>query len=584
MDQEREPLTAQKQKRVSVLWKMSRKARNRRTHALNGNGVGGKGKGQKGKKGYDVGDGGYVEPRQQRQRELEMAEAQDQQAERADQERDFRLSMEQAQMIQPPKLVQAEWAKPVRTDLQQLITYGGVAVCKKSSLPEVIPLLRNAVLPTAIITTQSATELHIAPQSYVESTAISCTLLMQDGTMPVKQRYLTQFSKLGGKVTMNTDDLEIADEEWAAYEIILYFHEANWPDLELTPATVAAWTKIHARYEADVGAIQVRRFENRVDAKLQVEDKQSAIQIIRASGQGMVFASFSLQTRQADPSLEGHILWTQDVYEIALAEARQNAGLMVRSVNATLTFGIRFLDEEKFKAAADARLLDKQYKGGRFRLCLIPASMGKVGTTAFCRNLGWAGDLLECEYLGEGTAVMLAEQAPPAKWQKGDGLRVGMRSRETKTVSVVRVAAINKRARDLCKAANLRPETGDEAGNILPPNDDMSDKPQPKTTQPVLDELAQRRKQEAEGQKQRVENLVQQRQRQQQQQRLQQQQQPQQPADLEANSGEKRRRELKLNGSNESNDSQIAMPPKKVSVLGKEEQEAEGRKSGFRAA
>ena len=153
-------------------WHTSRGQRNKLLHSLTGNGGGIKG----GEKGSGK---GYKGP------SPEEAEA--------DYQRSIRDALPAAAKARlTPSLLQEEWSVPIRSS-HELCHKGGIAICYKQNIPEVLRRVNYTLDPTAVLLSQEPSKLGL--RGYI-SEAVQCffRIRLEDGSFKttVVERFLCQ--------------------------------------------------------------------------------------------------------------------------------------------------------------------------------------------------------------------------------------------------------------------------------------------------------------------------------------------------------------------------------------------------------
>ena len=112
--------------------------------------------------------------------------------------------------LHKPQLIPEEWSAEVKLS-HEIDSRGGVCLCPKQSLPDVITKIGTTLCPAAVLTVESPSALYLKGCKYTK-VIITLEFLTETEEGYVKERkqverYLIQLGR-GQEVTMNTDGLQ----------------------------------------------------------------------------------------------------------------------------------------------------------------------------------------------------------------------------------------------------------------------------------------------------------------------------------------------------------------------------------------
>ena len=348
------------------------------------------------------------------------------------------------------QLVAEEWNVEVKK-AEELCHRGGVAIVKKMQIPELLLRVGESLRPTAMVTSQPAWELHM--KGY-KSTKVSCSLkvITEDGEQRVVEstKWLTQLA-VQGVVQMKTEGLVQVDELLTMVRMTVKFdQDVGWKTIRGT--NVADFLK-RIIHETTFSSIVVR--EGTPTAKVLVfSEKVDAV--LKASGQGGIYTK-THPDEEAWQHLELLMLRIGTTLKEAGQTAKDypsNLGVVKKASAEQPRYGLRFADKAKLKEAADALGLEDVSQFGRFKVTGLSEQTGPAGLIAMMGRIGWG--ILEVQYIEEHFAVVLATTCPAKS-------KMNCR-KATGANSIMHIKAMNKKARELFKAASVAYRSADAEG------------------------------------------------------------------------------------------------------------------------
>ena len=366
-------------------WAVTSKERNKVAHVLNGNGPG------NGKGGKSRGKGGGTA-----QHNAPVAAA--------DMEKAFleeiRLSLpEQARYRAQSTLVSEEWSVPPVAH-QLLGPSGGVALCPKDGLAELLRRVSYTAHPCAILVAQRPEELGL--KAY-PCTMVGCTLEVATtggGRDQVQvQRWLVQLG-FGPEVRRIAPGTEIVLDTKMRRMSAKFSVHRGWAAGE-HPSNILV-THL-ARYISEFAVDSVVARLNGTFTFLCHKDMVSVL--LKASGHDGVF----FKSGDDDPSFE--LLWLHDgaTLDEALAMAKDSRVYGLAEKGRSGLLALRFYDRASATAFAKERNIPDTASLGRWKITGVPLSTGLHGLVELLLSLGWTGvDIL---FMDEKQAMVHATAA-----------------------------------------------------------------------------------------------------------------------------------------------------------------------------
>ena len=467
-------------------WHVSSLSRNHTMHSLHGNGSARKGTKGKGKSKqsaptgqhtvpsshvatssdtpYGSGKGkGSAEPPvdltiQTTQLALQAQEA------RLEAEKDFR---EQMLAVLPshlhtasPQLVAEEWNTKI-VAAHELTAHGGVALVNKKDIPSVVARVGQTTRPTAIVTSQPASELYMGGAPCKE---IFCSLMVSTDSGLSKvlvRRFLIQLGiAANAQVTMETANLTSVKESLTMCKIVLRFNALGGWDPKLLRSIIVSDYLKQFMPESAFSNIVVREDGS---ATTLVHDSKVA-DVLKNSGIAHVYCKPHVDVSEWQ-SME--ILWLPHTVAhaeaLSLARAHASAlGLAIKQNQEVIRFGLRFRHLVDLEKVASEIGMAPEAKLGRFKVTAVADAVGAAGVLNMMASIGW--QIEEVLFVGEGHAIVSAQDCPNTnkyKLERHNGMNVPMW-----------VHAVNSRARQMFKSKNISFRNTDGEGEDVTMTDD----------------------------------------------------------------------------------------------------------------
>lgn len=353
-----------------------------------------------------------------------------------------------------PMLVQNEWRDKVRT-AEGLDHRGGVALVKKNELAQVLRQVGQTLSPTAILTMQPASQLHM--KGYL-SNEVTCSLNVteDDGTKKVieVQRWLTQLG-VDAEVQMSTDGLTMIQEASAMVKVNVTFDtDQGWTNVR--GINIADYLK---RLIPQSAFSQISVREGTGTATVMVQ-KDSLLPLLRKAGIGHVYTKINA-SEQAELQLDLLMLkdGTTHSEAISLSEKYDKSyGIAKKSSKEVPRFALRFSQDAEgigaMKKAAEELGIQEQLTMGKYKITGVQSHIGASGIKQMMSQIQWA--ITEVVYCEENHAVVNATDCPKEN-KIGSKTKAGVKY-------VIHIKAMNEQARKAFKAKNMTFRSADGEG------------------------------------------------------------------------------------------------------------------------
>ena len=338
----------------AYVWCFTRLMRNQLTHALNGN----MNKGTKGK--------GKNKPIDH---EVEFASA-------------IRSALpEAAQLRLQSKLLQDEWDAPI-CEPQHLTSSGGVAICGKEVLPDLLARVGYTAKPCAILVAQEPDTLHL--QGYPRS-KVRCTYdVAAEGATRKHvevERFLVQIG-FSAHVQMVSRGTEVQLQHTMVKMVARCPKYYGWSQGQLPATVLTNFLEKHV----DVNAFS--EVVSRDDASFTcLCHKECCDVLLRASGDSAIF----VKIHSSDDGSPMELLWLDRSVSLdtALTTAKEKTvfGLACKGQQGHLA--LRFRSTHDLCAFASAHGLTVNTDLQRWKVSGIPCTTGLQGLHDILKTLGW---------------------------------------------------------------------------------------------------------------------------------------------------------------------------------------------------
>ena len=304
-----------------------------------------------------------------------------------------------------PTLLQEEWSVPIRGS-QELCHKGGIAICYKQNLPEVLRRVNYTLEPTAVLLSQEPSTLGLRGYN---SEVVQCTfrIRLDDGSFKntVVERFLCQLGFGSPVCLVATGDvihLPTCMHKFVAKFPSIY----GWQEDMITGATITqllqnklpagSFSEILPRTAASSLSATFRAHSDVVDT------------ILRMSGSDAVFYKLH-DSERIRPDLE--LLWLPE--DISLENALQYTketsvfGIALKNAAMQPRLALTFMSQDALqKFAAEKQIADISHLG-RWKLHGIPSHAGPVAAYAILEQKKWKVN--EILYFSPKHCVFLAE-------------------------------------------------------------------------------------------------------------------------------------------------------------------------------
>lgn len=185
--------------------------------------------------------------------------------------------------------------------------------------------------------------------------------------------------------------------------------------------------------------------------------KAQVVRLLQRSGVEHIYVKVAVAEEGWD---DVDVLWLPFgiTHGKALAYARSAAaalGVVKKGGAVTMRYGVRFRDMAAMATLAGALGLQEVVTWGRFKVTGFQDGVGAEGVVVILDSVQWVVE--EVVYVGEGHAIVASRVAPPAS-------RLGLRRAGGDAV-LLRVQAVNARARELARARGMEGRRADADGD-----------------------------------------------------------------------------------------------------------------------
>ena len=409
-------------------WHVSGKIRNRNMRAMHGNGPP-KGKGFP--KGKSSGKG-----KQSKQSPVYTPEIFESPIEDIAQQVQAVLP-EAALIRQQPLLDPAESSVHV-CHWQQLSTQGGIAICPKTCVPQVMRNVSWTQAPTAILTNESPDALGL---SGFPRTQVWCNMaVMAEGAERKTAQVRRWMTQLGyGQPVIQKHSGPTVQSYSTMKEMVVKFHPMHdWPEQKLPIGIVfEELSKIVS--EHPLSDIQPR--ESMSASFLCHADYVD--KLLRSSGRRGIFIK---EKKDSGPPLELLWLGEEPTFQGALDMAEKAAtslGIAQKGPPSATRYALRFRNHDTLMKFAKENGLEATASLGRFMLSGVHSGVGTHGTLAFLVEQKWSD--VEVIYVNSDHAIFLAGgigEYGPMNYMFQGALRQ------------LRFTALNSQAKSMIKSRN----------------------------------------------------------------------------------------------------------------------------------
>ena len=316
---------------------------------------------------------------------------------------DIRNSMPEAAIMRSqPTLYAEDWNVPIRNALE-LSNVDGIAIVQKAQIAQTLRRVgytRNAV---AMLTTQSATQLHMKGYPCKEMHIRIQT--QQDDE--IKEFFVRQYLiQLGfGREVAPRSTGELVDFPQTMTKMVVKAPSfLGWFEESMKGST---FTNIISEY-INLQAIESLQVRENGSATFQAHTSVVK-ELLRNSGKNGLFFKVHKSFEHQYPC---EILWLPEtmLYEEALALSNNDTcnGLIVKNAKVQPRFAIRFSSTQELSAFARTNALPDNSDKGRWRIEGIDSTIGSAGIITFLESKGWNVD--ELLYCGARHGVYTASQ------------------------------------------------------------------------------------------------------------------------------------------------------------------------------
>ena len=371
-------------------WHITRRRRNKLLHALTGNGGGMKGGSKGGEMNY--GSKGYKGPSPE---EVE-----------ADYQRSIRDALPAAAKARlVPVLFQEEWSAPIRSP-HELCHKGGVAICYKQDLPEVLRRINFTLEPTAVLLAQDPPALGLRGYDF-EAVQCSFRVRLDDGSYKTTtvERFLCQLG-FGSPVRLIATG-DIVHLPTCMHRFVAKFPSVyGWQEEMITGTTIAkllqkqlpngSFFEILPRTGGKSLSATFRAHSDVVDTILRMSGTDAVFYKLHESEN--IRPDLDLLWLPEGTSLDNALVYTKekDVFGVAL----KNAAMQPR-------LALRFMSQDALQKFAAEKKIDDVSHLGRWKLHGVPSFAGPVAVYAILEQKKWK--VHEILYFSSKHCVFLAE-------------------------------------------------------------------------------------------------------------------------------------------------------------------------------
>ena len=349
-------------------WALRRVVRNRLVHALNGNmyfSVSSRGRG----KGQNKGKQGKVSSPSENEDSFFD---------------DIRASLSQAALQRmQPRLFSEDWSVPVRS-AHELSSQPGVAVIPRNLVPSALRQVGYTRNPVAILTTQTAAQMNMRGYP-CESILCRFAVLTDDGVRKEiqVQRQLIQLG-FGAPVTMLPIGDRIDMPQTMLKAVVKLPSAFGWTADTIRGNTISNLLSQHIEIQGIEG-IQCRE-----DGSATLMLHESLVDtFLSISGKDSMFTKLHSSDEAKKPSF---LLWLPENTSLQSALDMTNAdtlGVVAKNSKVVPRLALRFKDEQKLAAFAQAHNLPDSSKCGRWRIDGLAPSIGPAGIVGLLQSKGW---------------------------------------------------------------------------------------------------------------------------------------------------------------------------------------------------
>ena len=349
-----------------IAWSLPSRERNRYMHMLNGNGKGGRGKGfGKSKKGAPVDTAS-----------VDAAEA----------ERLFRESVrqalpEQARYRAQSSLLADEWSVPI-VPHQQLGPGGGVCLCPREFLPQVLQQVGHTSRPTGILLVQNPDSFGLT--SYPRA-LVTCSLSVASAGCEREivqvQRYLVQLG-FGSPVQRQVQGTEVHLDVHMRRMSAKFSTHRGWAPTEYPGNILVSHL---SQYISDFAIDQVQPRVNGSFSFLCHSNKVDTL--LKASGSEGIFI------KQLDCEEAMELIWLQPecTLDEALVLARNDTVYGLAEKGKSGMLALRFRDGKAASAFATTHQLPDTTAVARWKISGVPSTSGLHGLYDLLHSRKWQG-------------------------------------------------------------------------------------------------------------------------------------------------------------------------------------------------
>eukprot|EP00438_Fugacium_kawagutii_P010859 Skav216243 [mRNA] locus=scaffold20:18896:20062:- [translate_table: standard] len=333
----------------------------------------------------------------------------------------------------------------------------------KKDIPTVLGRVGQTIRPTAIVTSQPASELYM-PAAHCKE--VFCSIVVQSDSGPTRvtvKRYLIQLGMdPDSVVTMDTEDLDTIQESITMVKVVVRFDSRGGWDPQMLRAVIVSDYLKQNMPDTAFSSIVVRE-DGSATALVHAS---KVTDLLKKSGQAHVYCKPHVSVEQWQ-GLE--ILWlpASILHTEAVKMAKEDGtvlGLAVKQNQEFTRFGLRFENLEELKTKATSLGLSQEALLGRFKITAVSEASGAAGVLHMMESIAWP--IEEVLYIGEGHAIVAAKDCPNKnkyKLMRQDGMAVP-----------IWIHAVNAKARELFKSKNIAFRRADgegedvdmEAGNL----------------------------------------------------------------------------------------------------------------------
>ena len=368
-------------------WHITGKLRNRNMRAMHGNGPKGPKKGKATGKGrFPKGDVNSPEALEPSHEDLVQQV--------------ISVLPEAALMRQQPQLDPSEWSTRA-CDWQNLDSSGGLSICPKIHIPQVLQQVGWTKEPVGILTSECPDTLGLRGFPRQE---VFCTYsIMADGAHRKNVQVRKWLIQLGyGQFVIQKMFGPTVQLYSTMKEMVLKVSpHHDWP-IQKFPANIVIEELSKIVSEHTISDIQPRES---LSASFLCH-AQSVDGLLRASGQRGIFIK---EKKGTAPEME--LLWLGEDHDLQSAlkvaeKAKTGYGLAQKGPSNALRFAVRFRKLEDLLQYAKDVGLEESAQLGRFKLSGVNVGIGVHGILAFLVEQRWTA--VEMLYVGEHHAVFLA--------------------------------------------------------------------------------------------------------------------------------------------------------------------------------